>query len=192
MAYSARTNGLLTSAQFLEQPAAAEHSELVRGVIRMMTPAGGAHGLVSGNAFRLLSTYVREHSLGRCFADSTGFELPSVLNTVRAPDASFVRASRLPVEGIGAEGGWLQLAPDVAVEVLSPSETASDIADKLADYRAAGTAAVWLIDPAKRTVGVLTLTRPVQWLTDGDTLDGDDLIPGFACAVSDLFEGLAR
>jgi Uma2 family endonuclease len=192
MVYSARGNGIITTHEFLEHPAAAGPSELVRGVVRMMTPASGAHGLVSGNVFRLLSIYVREHALGRCFADSTGFELPGLPNTVRAPDASFVRASRLPPQGVEAEGGWLQLAPDLAVEVLSPSESASDIAEKLADYGAAGTALVWLIDPAKRSVGVFARSEPVRWLAENDTLGGSDVMPGFICSISELFEGLAR
>jgi Uma2 family endonuclease len=148
------------------------------------------HGIVSCNVLRVLSTYVRERGLGRCFADSTGFALPGLPNTVRAPDASFVRAERLPHEGV--RGGWVELAPDLAVEVLSPTETASDIAEKLADYRAAGTAVVWVIDPAKRTVGIFAQTAPTRWLEESDMLDGGTVVPGFSCAVIDLFEGIAR
>jgi Uma2 family endonuclease len=190
MAFSAHTPGVVTTEQFLEHPAASGRSELVRGAVRMMTPANGVHGIVSCNVLRLLSTYVRERGLGCCFADSTGFALPGLPNTVRAPDASFVRTERLPHDGVG--GGWVQSAPDLAVEVLSPTETASEISEKLADYRAAGTALVWVVDPVKRTVGNFAQTAPALWLTESDTLDGGAVVPGFRCAVIDLFEGLAR
>ena len=107
-----------------------------------------------------LATYVRQHRLGVCFADSTGYALSNLPNTVRASDASFVRADRLPPEGIS--GGFVQLAPDLAVEVLSPSESASELSEKLADYRAAGTSLVWVIDPVKRTVAVIAVDAPVR------------------------------
>lgn len=159
-----------------------------------MTPASGAHGLVSCNVLLLLSTHVRAHTLGQCFADSAGFALPGLPNTVRAPDASFVRAEHLPHEGVGA--GWIEVAPDLAVEVfspevLSPGETASELAEKLADYRASGTALVWVVDPVKRSVGVYAANDPVRWLAESDTLDGGAVVPGFRCVVRDLFEGLA-
>ncbi len=179
----------LTADEFLEHPAANERTELVRGRIRNMTPTGAPHGLVSGNVFRLLSSYVREHRLGVCFADSTGYTLPNLTNTVRAPDASFVRAERLPREGVS--GGFLSLAPDLAVEVLSPSENPSELAEKLADYRAAGTPLVWVLDASMRTVRVIPNTGESRTLAAEDTLTGDDVIPGFACTVAELFEGLA-
>ena len=189
MVYHAANTASFTSDQFLRHPAANERTELVRGRIRMMTPASGAHGLVSGTIFHLLAAHVRQHRLGRCFADSTGYTLPNLLNTVRAPDASFVRADRLPPEGVGPT--FLQLAPDLAVEVLSPSESAADVAEKLADYRAAGTPLVWVIDPASRTVAVISLAEPASTLGANDLLTGGDVAPGFACEVSELFEGLA-
>ena len=110
-------------------------------------------------------------------------------DTVRAPDASFVRAHRLPPEGIS--GGFAQLAPDLAVEVLSPREPDSDLAEQLADYRAAGTPLVWVIDPVKRIVAVIAANEPVAWLGDDCTLAGGEVVPGFVCGVGDLFEGLA-
>jgi Uma2 family endonuclease len=96
----------------------------------MMSPASPVHGLVSGRILHLLATFVSMHRLGACLADSTGYALPNLTNTVRAPDASFVRADRLPPEGVGY--GFFQLAPDLAVEVLSPSESHAEIQDKLA------------------------------------------------------------
>lgn len=185
-----RTSGatILSADEFLLHPAANERTELVRGFIRMMTPASAGHGLVSATVLRLLSTYVWQHRLGVCFADSTGYTLPNLPNTVRAPDASFVRANHLPPDGV--TGGFLQLAPDLAVEVLSPSESDADLSEKLADYRVAGTPLVWVIDPAKRTVAVIS-TDESTTLGVNDTLTGGDVVPGFACRVAELFEGLA-
>ena len=185
-----RTSGatILSADEFPLHPAANERTELVRGFIRMMTPASAGHGLVSATVLRVLSTYVWQHRLGVCFADSTGYTLPNLPNTVRAPDASFVRANHLAPDGV--TGGFLQLAPDLAVEVLSPSESEADLSEKLADYRVAGTPLVWVIDPAKRTVAVIS-TDESATLGVTHTLTGSDVVPGFACRVAELFEGLA-
>ena len=96
----------------------------------------------------------------------------------------------LPPEGL--RPGLLKLAPDLAIEVLSPSETASDVQEKLDDYKAAGTSLVWVVDPERRTVMIIPSDAPVRWLHKGDTLDGGEVIPGFTCPVSEIFEGIAR
>ena len=124
------------------------------------------------------------------FADSTGYTLPNLLNTVRAPDASFVRRDRLPTAGVGA--GFLEMAPDLAVEVLSPSESRTDVAAKLADYRIAGTLLVWVINPATRTVTVISATEDDVTLGEDEVLSGGNTLPGFTCAVRGLFEGVRR
>jgi len=144
--------------------------ELVRGEVRSVNPAGGAHGAVGANPFERLAPYVRARRLGRCFGDGTGFLLPlapglqrhsrdgCARETVRSPDVAFVRAHRVPPRGFGR--GWVRFAPDFAVEVLSPSETTSNTEEKLADYRAAGTALLWAIDPATRLVTVYAAGAP--------------------------------
>jgi Uma2 family endonuclease len=107
---------------------------------------------------------------------------------VRAPDVAFVRADRMPTGR--ALRAFLPLAPDLAVEVLSASDTATELAEKLDDYLAAGTPLVWLVDPARRTVQVHTRDAPVRRLAAPDVLDGAPVLPGFRCAVAELFEGL--
>lgn len=179
----------ITAAEFEHHPAANERTELVRGSIRMMSPASPVHGLVSARVVHLIATYLSTHQLGVCFADSTGYALPNLENTVRAPDASFVRADRLPPEGVGY--GFFQLAPDLAVEVLSPSESRTDIEEKVSDYLAAGTALVWLIDPATRSVSIIARAGQPHSLAVGERLTGGAVLPGFGCDVSTLFEGLA-
>ena len=189
MVYHTAGSGIVTPDQFLHHPAANDRTELIRGHIQVMTPASAAHGLVSGTVFHLLAAHVRQHKLGACFADSTGYTLPNLPNTVRAPDASFVRGDRLPIAGVGP--GFLEMAPDLAVEVLSPSESRTDVAAKLADYRSAGTPLVWVIYPAARTVTVISATEDDVTLGEGQVLSGGNTLPGFTCAVRDLFEGLA-
>jgi Uma2 family endonuclease len=191
MAHPARAAAMLmTPEEFLVYPVPDAKAELVRGELRVTPPPGGPHGCAATNLVVLLSGYVRSGGLGRVFADGVGYELVQLPRTVRVPDASFVRSHRLPEEGIGP--GLLKLAPDLAIEVLSPSETASELEEKLDDYRACGTSLIWVVDPVRRTVMVVASDAPVRWLHEHETLDGAEAIPGFACEVSAIFEGIAR
>lgn len=157
------TRAVLTADEFLVHPAARERSELVRGEIRVMSPASSVHGLVAGTVHWLLASHAHAHRLGACFVDSTGFRLPipgDDEDTVRAPDASFVRADRLPAGGLRVGDGFLRLAPDLVVEVLSPSEPASSLDEKLADYLAAGTRLIWVVGPRAPARGGALPVRP--------------------------------
>jgi Uma2 family endonuclease len=148
---------------------------------RMVAPA---------NPFLLLGQHVRTNGLGRVFGDGFGYELIRFPHTVRVPDLSFVRAELIPEGGIGP--GLIKFAPDLAIEVLSPSESASALEEKLDDYTTAGTSLMWVVDPARRTVTVIAANAPLRWLREGDVLDGGEVIAGFSCQVSDIFEGIAR
>lgn len=180
----------VTSEEFLNHPAAARPSELVRGQIRPMTPASGAHGVIAGTIFAALNAFVEARQLGQCFPDNTGFALPGLSDTVRLPDVAFVDAAQLPEQGIGS--GWIAVAPDLVVEILSPTETASELEEKLRDYRAAGTRLAWVVDPATRVVSIRAAAAPDRWLREGETLDGGDVLPGFALPVAKLFDRLAK
>ena len=181
---------LMTPDEFLVHPLSDVQAELVRGELRVNPPPGGRHGRVATNLVELIGAHVKRPRLGWVFADGAGYELLQLPLTVRSPDVSFVRADRLPKEGIGP--GFLKLAPDLAVEVLSPKESASRLEEKLADYRACGTPLLWVIDPKRRTVMILASDAPVRWLGESDTLDGGTVIPGFSCRVAELFEGIAK
>lgn len=180
----------VTSQEFLTHPAAASPSELVRGEIRAMTPASGAHGVIAGTIFAAINAFAEAHKLGLCFPDNTGFLLPGLGDTVRSPDAAFVQVGRLPPDGLGA--GWIGAAPDLVVEILSPNETNSELEEKLRDYRAAGTRLVWVIDPAARAVSVRSTSAPERRVSEGDDLDGGDVLPGFTLPVAALFTRLAK
>lgn len=181
---------LMSPDEFLVLPLSDVKAELVRGELRVTPPAGGQHGCVGTNLVGLLLSHLKGRGFGRVFGDGAGYELVQLPRTVRCPDASFVRANRLPKEGIGP--GLLKLAPDLAVEVLSPSESASELEEKLDDYRACGTPLIWVVDPARRTVMIVASNSPVRWLRETDTLDGGEVVPGFSCGVAELFEGIAR
>lgn len=187
------TRALITADEFFVHPAAEGPSELVRGEIRLMSPASGCHGLVAAKVLRLLGNHVEERGLGRCFSDSTGYRLPIAGDTedsVRAPDASVILSAHLPSDE--AMTGFLPMAPDLAIEVLSPSDTAATFQEKLDDYLAAGTAALWVLDPARWTVAVHAPDAPVRRLRADDTLDGAPVLPDFQLPVAELFAGLPR
>jgi Uma2 family endonuclease len=191
MALPARASAvMMTAEEFLAYPLPDAKGELVRGELRVTPPAGGPHGVAVANLVFMVSTHVRAGGIGRVFGDGIGYELLRLPRTVRVPDASFVRTDRLPPDGLGP--GLVKLAPDIAVEVLSPSETASELEEKLDDYLVSGTPLIWVVDPIRRTVMIVSADAPVRWLHEGDTLDAGTVIPGFTCAVSDIFEGIAR
>lgn len=181
---------LMTPEEFLAYPLPDGKGELVRGELRVTLPAMGPHGRAATNIVARLLVHVEAHGLGWVFADGVGYLLLELPRTVRCPDASFVRANRVPAEGIGP--GFLRLAPDLAVEVLSPSESASELEEKLDDYRACGTSLIWVVDPVRRTVMIVASDAPVRWLREGDMLDGGTVVPGFSCEVAELFKGIAR
>jgi Uma2 family endonuclease len=180
---------LITLEQFAQLPDTGERLELVRGRVRVMSPVHGPAATVASNINGLLTLHVWPRKLGRIFSDNTGFALLGAQHTNRSPDVGFIRADRLPPRGIGP--GPIRIAPDLAVEVLSPSETASTLEDKLADYREAGTPLIWVVDPQSRLVTVHPSDAPSYSLREGDELTGGRVLPDFRCAVAELFEGLA-
>jgi Uma2 family endonuclease len=160
--------------------------ELVAGTLVRMPPTGRAHGAVSVRVGRLLDEYVEAQRLGVVCGAETGFILRRRPDTVRAPDASFVRKERVPATG-DPERYW-PFAPDLAVEVLSPSERTADVQAKLADYFDAGTQLVWVIDLRERTVVVYRSMTEASTLREEDELIGGTVLPGFACPVRRFFE----
>lgn len=175
----------ITAAEFLHHPAADGPSELVHGEVRILSPAGGPHGLMALNVAFALRAYVAPRRLGHVFADGTGFALPHRDDTVRSPDAAFVRAGRLPAHTMPE--GWVPVVPDLIVEILSPSERYATLMEKLDDYFAAGTAVAWVVDPKRRGVDVHRADRSVRWFAFDATLDADPALPEFRMTVADVF-----
>jgi Uma2 family endonuclease len=170
---------VITDQDLLRLPKDGRKYELVDGEIRV-SPAGARHGQIIVRLTVRLGTFVAETGLGVVFDSSTGYRLPG--GNVRSPDASFVAAKRLP----RVPEGFLEQAPDLAVEVLSPDDSPREVLDKVGEYLAAGVQLVWVIDPrAGRAVSYRSLTDVREIGPDG-TLDGGELLPGFRCPLADL------
>jgi len=157
--------------------------ELVRGELRMMIPPFAEHGRVTMNLGTPIDIHVKAQGLGTVFAAETGFLLARDPDTVRAPDVAFVRSDRDPTP----ERGYYPGAPDLAVEVLSPDDRPGYVLDKVAEWLEAGALAVWVVDPRERSVTVHTPSAAPIVLSRTDTLDGGDVLPGFAIAVGEIF-----
>lgn len=156
-------------------------AELVNGKIEVMSPSGYESDEVAARVVGKLFSWVDERRLGRITASSAGFILPD--SNTRAPDASFVRAERLR----RAPRSFAELAPDLMVEVKSPSDSIEDLEQKIANFLQQGTQIGILINPEDRTVRVFQSGEETTTLRDGDILRVPSLLPGWSVAVSDLW-----
>jgi Uma2 family endonuclease len=180
---ASRATRPITADELLTLPDDGMRHELVDGALLVYPPPGARHGDVQLAVASLLRSYVQANNLGRVFVE-TGFVLKRDPDMVRAPDVSFLRASRIPPSGI--PDGYIDGPPDLAVEVISPSDTLYDVDDKIAQFLAAGTRLAWVINPRRRTVAVHAPGAPVHVLGEDDTLDAGDVVPGFRCAVREI------
>jgi Uma2 family endonuclease len=174
-----------TASELYAMPDDGFRYELVKGELRKMSPAGGEHGVIVVNVTLLLGQHVKINNLGVCCGAETGFKIASDPDTVRAPDLAFVSHERIP-EG-GAPKKFWPGAPDLAIEVLSPGDTYTEVEEKVEQWLGAGARAVWVINPKRRGVAVYRPTTDVTRLSEGDELDGGDVVPGFRCEVAEIF-----
>ena len=161
--------------------------ELLQGEI-IMSPAGSEHGIISVAVGAELRAHARQHKLGAVFDSSTGFRLSS--DDVLSPDAAFVSQARL-VSLRRVPRGFFPGAPDLVVEVLSPSDTLDYVHEKMARYFASGTRLAWAVNPAERNALVYRGPAADHLLRVTDALDGEDVLPGFRLPLSDLFAELS-
>jgi Uma2 family endonuclease len=152
-------------------------------VVREPAP-GPLHGHLAGRFYRLLWRSAEEPGLGLAFFD-TAFALARDPATVRIPDAAFVSAERIPEGGLTSR--FWELAPDIVVEVVSPSNRASEIQEKALQYLDAGSELVWIADPEMRTVTVYRSRADIRILEAGDFLSGGDVLPNLRVPISELF-----
>lgn len=159
--------------------------ELVDGEIVRIAPSGGGHGKVTFRTARALGDYLEVHPLGEGFGAETGFLLRRDPDLVRAPDAAFLSNERIPAGGI--PDGYIPAVPDLVVEVVSPHDSAEYVQRKVQDWLDAGTRLLWLMYPRLRRIVVHAAGQPMRILSENDTLDGGDVLPGFSCRVAGLF-----
>jgi len=184
---------LLTVDDLLRVPEPDLPHELRRGVLRLVTPSSSAHGAVTARLLAALAHHVYTHRLGTLFTAEAGFFLECDPDTLLCPDVAFVVKQRLPV--VGLEPRFLELPPDLAVEVLSPTDRPAEVRAKVADYLRLGVRAVWVVDPARRIVRIHSRVgrrTSEALLAEDDTLDGGEVVPGFRCRVAELFSDLRR
>jgi Uma2 family endonuclease len=175
---------LMTAEELLRLKLPGKRTELIRGRLVVRDPGGARHGAVAMRlAYRIMG-HAEAHDLGRVYAAETGFKIESDPDTVRAPDVAFIATSRLP--GVEPRGypGW---APDLAVEVLAHDDHPGETLEKVAQWLKAGVRLVWVVDSERRTARVYRAGGSESLLGANDALDGEDVLPDFACRLADLW-----
>ena len=173
------TRTLLTLEQFEQLPVDGMRHELDGGELTRMPPPGLPHAMIQARVIELLSVFVKARSLGVVLGEA-GFRLKP--DTVRAPDAAFLRSQRIQQQDLERFTG----GPDLAIEIISPSETAAEIDRKVDQYVEAG-AVVWVLYPGSRKVVVWDSSRQAQSFSGDDLLESPALLPGFSVRVSEFF-----
>ena len=169
----------MTLEEFLENDL--EGYEYIKGKLVPMPPPSMEHGEISINIIRYLDMHVYKHQLGRLYTAETTFQLDDRLVK---PDVAFVSMGRLPENRRKGSS----VPPDLAIEIVSPTDKQYDVTEKALAYLKAGTRLVWVIEPVTKTVMVYRSETDFTLLSCEDTLTGEDVVPGFACPVAQLFE----
>jgi Uma2 family endonuclease len=175
---------ILTAEEFAQLPEAHKHQELVRGEVVDTAPSGALRGAITANIAARLAAWAQGSGHG-CVSVASGYIVSRGLDTVRGPDISYLRADGVPAGGV-PEGFWVG-APDLAVEVVSPSETADEVREKVRDFLAAGTPLVWTVYPRTREVVVHTPDGMARTFGADDVIEYPEVLPGFSCRVAELF-----
>ncbi len=183
----------MTAEQLYANPVAHARTELVRGQMFVNESASWTHGDVAARILVAISEHLSAERRangwpsprGRVVAAETGFTLSRSPDTVRAPDVAYVRMDRCPTQPPAA---FPEFAPDLVVEVLSPSDRATSVREKVADWLAAGTLLVWVVDPASQTARVYRADGSEFHVVATEALHGEDVLPGFHLALAALFD----
>lgn len=178
------TTGAITLEEFLNLPDDGYRDEVSRGHLVREPQPGDQHGAITVEMVTILNNWLKEHPIGKLRTHS-GFRLSRTPLTIRGPDIAFIRRQRLDTV---LESPFFEGAPDLAIEIVSPSNTASDLQEKIAEYMEAGTYAVWVIYPRTRSVVVHDANGEIRMLSRRDTLTAPELLPGFEFPVERIFE----
>ena len=174
-----------TAEQLALLPDTGMRYELVQGELQMMSPAGHLHGRIAMRLGSLLEDHVRRLRLGTVYAAETGFLLSREPDTVRAPDVAFVSKGRLA--GLEDSEGYLPLAPDLVGEVVSPSDTFTQVEEKAMVWLAAGTRLVLVVDPGTRTVRLYRSDGHITVRRAQDEINAGDVVRDWTFTVGDVF-----
>jgi Uma2 family endonuclease len=175
---------VLTAEELLYLNLPDKQAELVRGQLIVREPSGYRHGVVAFAVAARIGEFVRANNLGVVVAAETGFKLSSNPDTVRGADAAFISRYHAPDP---PPSGYLALAPDLVVEVVSPADRAGEVQAKVSDWLTAGARLVWVIDPGRKRAIVYRDDGSVDLLANHDGLSGEDVLPGFSCSLEDVW-----
>lgn len=183
---SMTSTALMTAEELMELPhGEGFRYELINGELEKTMSAGSPHGRITMRLAGPLSEHIWTHGLGEVFAAETGFQLTFGPDTVLAPDISFVAKERL--EQIGEKEGFWPGAPDLVVEVLSPSDRASKVDKKTLRWLSYGAKQVWIVNPKNRSVTVYRSHEDTTTFSGSDDLEAQDLLPGFRLSLDRIF-----
>lgn len=177
---------LMTIEEFMlrDQSADGSSQELVDGIIITMPPADAIHGIICTRVASRLLQFVESRKLGWVACNDAGTMLKQSPDNVRGPDVAFYAKNRVPV----VPQGYFEVAPDIVVEVVSPSDSAYYIQKKVVQYLEAGVRLIWVIYPLTRDVLVYHSLDRGQHLTEQQSLDGGSVLPGFSCRIAEIFD----
>ena len=176
---------LLTADDLMRLCSRGVRGELVRGVLHETTPAGQEHGEIAANLVYELMSFVKPRKLGRLTTSDAGVWLERDPDTVREPDIAFFSAERTP-PGVRVRG-YSETVPDLVAEIASPGDSRRELRDRARMWLGHGVRLVWVVRPDTRTLDVHRTGRAVATLGEGDAIDGEDMLPGFACPVDAVF-----
>jgi Uma2 family endonuclease len=179
------TTQQVTAEDLLQMPSDGFRYELLKGELRKMAPASHQHGRITMNVSGPLDYHVRTNNLGIVFAAETGFKIGSNPDTVRAPDVAFVSQER--IQQAGDVKGYWPGAPDLVVEVVSPSDVYTEVEEKVIEWLEAGAIAVIVVNPRKGLVTLYQSITDIVILTKDEILDVSDIVPGWTIAVKNIF-----
>ncbi|QDV32425.1 Uma2 family endonuclease [Tautonia plasticadhaerens] len=163
-----------------------EWFEVVDGTIVELSPLGANEGLLANELKRFLDLFLHQHPLGRSVVEIL-FDLRPTLNRSRQPDVAFITSERWPSGKKVRSGHALPVVPDLAVEVVSPTDSAENLIAKIHEYFDAGSRLVWVVYPTVEEVYVYESPRSIRVLGRQDELDGGDVLPGFRLGLAELF-----
>jgi Uma2 family endonuclease len=159
-------------------------SELVRGEVIHHMPTGHPHGFFENMIGALLYIYLKTNPIGRAMSGEVGIYTRRNPDTIRAADVTFISNERL----VRAQAeGYLDVAPELVVEIMSPGNTWSEVQEKLAEYFAVGVLMMWVVDPQLEQIHVYRSPEQVRLLGKQDVLMGEDVLPGFQVALAEIF-----
>jgi Uma2 family endonuclease len=177
----------MTDAELMQLPENGYKYEYVDGEL-IMSPAGLIQEKVGTRLIYLISSYLEDNPVAEILGSNAGYRMLS--GNVRSPDVSVIRLERLP--GGEVPEGFGYFAPDLAVEVLSPNQSAAQLREKIEEYFANGTQTVWVINEKTRTIMVHRSPKDFQTFGESDTLEGSPVLPGFSCNVGEIFKKRKR